>query len=133
MKKFRMYSGLKLCSKLFCNLCKHNDIIRHEQWLRLLNITTYHKSLNKTIMERVGCMILCVRVPQVFQAKNIVNISYLMDIFPSTTLNMKTFWEIQSCHSLYLKILKIFGYITYAYIRQKNQNQWLLNACFYIL
>lgn len=53
MKRFKTNNGLEFCSKLL-NTCKENDLVER---------------FDKTILERVRCMLLSARVSNVFGLK----------------------------------------------------------------
>ena len=73
---------------------------------------------NRTILERVRCMLLSAGLPKIFLAEAAMTVVYLINKCPLTTLNFKTPEEIWFGHPPSLKQLKVFGCVAYAHIRQ---------------
>ena len=118
IKKLRTNNGLEYCSRDFEVFCKSKGIARH----RTITYTPQQNGLggrmNKTLTERVICMLLNTGLFKGFWAKAVTTATYLINISPSSILSFKTPQEIWSRKPLDLSNLRIFGCPAYAHVKQ---------------
>lgn len=73
---------------------------------------------NRTILERVRCMLVSVGLKKVFWTEVVVSASYLINRCPSIALRMNKPEEVWLGHPLNLDRLRVFGCVVYDHIRQ---------------
>lgn len=76
------------------------------------------EKMNKTILERVRCMLLTANLPKSLWGEAVNTTAYLINRCPSTALNFKVPEEIWSGVASNFKNIKVFGCVAYAYISQ---------------
>jgi len=130
IKRFHTDNGLEFCFESFNAFCKENDIARH----RIVAGTPQQNGLairfNRTILEKVRCMLLSAGLPKIFSAEAAMTVVYLINKCPSTTLNFKTPEEFWSGHPPSLKQLKVFRRVAYAHIRQDKLEPRVVKCIF---
>jgi len=107
IKRFRTNNGLEFCSEPFNAFCKENGIARHRTVAGTLQQNGLAERFNRTILERVRCMLLSAGLPKIFWVEAAMTAIYLINKCPSTDLNFKTPKEIWSGHPSSLKQLKL--------------------------
>lgn len=73
---------------------------------------------NRTILERVRCMLSNSKLPKVFWGEAVNTTTYLINRSPSLALNLKTPQEIWSGKPPNLNYLRVFGCSAYAHVKQ---------------
>ena len=76
--------------------------------------------MNKTILERVRCMLIFSGLPKTFWAEATVTACYLINRCPSSAIGFKTPIEVWTGHPAKYETLRTFGCIVYAHIRQEK-------------
>jgi len=85
---------------------------------------------NKTILERVRCMLSHVNLPKSFWAKVVSTTIYCTNRSPSTAIGFKTPHEAWSGMKVDYSELKTFGYIAYAHLKQDKLEPRALKCIF---
>src|SRR3954465_3159116 len=85
---------------------------------------------NRTILERVRCMLTSAGLTKVFWVEAVSTATYLINRCPSTALDMKTPEEVWSGHPPDLDKLRVFGCVAYAHIRQDKVEPRALKCMF---
>ena len=83
MKRLRIDNGLEYFSEQFNKFCVKEGIARH----KIVKGTPHQNSLaermNRTILERVRCMIINVSLPKAFWGEAVATTIYLINRCPS--------------------------------------------------
>lgn len=95
-----------------------SSIARHKTTAGTPRQNGLAERFNRTILERVRCMLVSARLKKVFCAESAVTAAYLINRSPSIALGMKTPKEGWSRLLPNLDRLRVFGYLEYAHIRQ---------------
>ena len=105
-------------------------IARHKSVARTPQQNGLAERFNRTILEKVRCMLSSATAPKTFWAEAMTTPCFLINRCPSTTLNMKKSKEVWSGHPLTYNRLRVFAYVTYAHIRQDKLEpkalKWIL-------
>ena len=118
VKRLRSDNGLEFCSAEFNNFCRDNGIVRHRTTVGTPQQNGLAERFNRTILERVRCMLVGASLPKVFWAEAVMTAGYLINRCPSTALGMKTPEEVWSGRPADYERLRVFGCSAYAHIRQ---------------
>lgn len=89
-KRLRIYNGLEFYIDEFNIYCAMFWVARHKTVAGTPQQNGLAERINRTIIERVRCMLVSARLKKVFPAEAIVIATYLINRCPSTTLGMKT-------------------------------------------
>ena len=116
VKRLMTDNGLEYCSKEFDGFCKEKWIIRHKTVRHTPQQNGLAERMNKTLVEKVMCMLFSANLLKHFWADAVTTAVYLINRSPSTTLNFKTPQEVWSGKTLDLSNLRIFGSPTCAHI-----------------
>lgn len=114
----RTDNDLELCNEAFNSFCVASGIVSHNTTAGTPQQNGLIERYNRTILERVRCMLTSDGLKKVFWAEVIWTTTYLINRCPSTVLDMKTLEEIWLGHPPDLEKLRVFGCIAYAHIRQ---------------
>ncbi|KAH9687674.1 hypothetical protein KPL70_014852 [Citrus sinensis] len=118
LKKLRTDNGLEFCNQPFDNFCANEGIARH----RTVRMTPQQNGLaermNKTLTERVRCMLIQSKLPKTLWAEILLTACYLVNLSPSTGINFKTPFEMWSGKTADYGILKAFGCPAYIHVSQ---------------
>ena len=90
LRRLRADNGLEYCSKEFEGFCKSKGIARHRTVTYTPQQNGLAKRMNRTLIERVRCMLLNANLSKGFWAKTVTTIAYLINRSPSSTLGFKT-------------------------------------------
>ena len=74
--------------------------------------------MNKTILERVRCMLLSANLPKSFWGEAVNTVVYLINRCPSVSLNFRVLEEVWCGVLPDYSNLKVFGCMAYAHISQ---------------
>ncbi|KZV56298.1 hypothetical protein F511_00295 [Dorcoceras hygrometricum] len=118
IKKLRTDNGLEYCSTEFKDFCKQEGIVRHYTVPNTPQQNGLAERMNRTILERVRCMLADSGLPRMFWAEAVVTASYLINRCPSTALEFKTPQEVWTGHRPDFSNLRAFGCTAFAHIRQ---------------
>ena len=86
MKCLRTDNGLEFCSDEFNTLCKKEGIVRH----RTPQQNGVVKRMNRTLMEKVRCILSNAQLSKSFWAKAASTTCYLINRSPSVAIEKKT-------------------------------------------
>lgn len=118
MKYFRTDNGLEFLSKEFEDFCKKKGIKRHKTVPRNPQQNGVAERLNRTLLERVRCMLLGSGVPKKFWAEAVTTAAKLLNKCPSAAIKQETpnsrwYGRVEDYSNL-----RIFGCCAYAHIKQ---------------
>ncbi|KAH9684692.1 DNA (cytosine-5)-methyltransferase [Citrus sinensis] len=116
--RLRSDNGLEYCSKEFEDFCKSKGIARHRTVTYTPQQNGLVERMNRTIIERVRCMLLNTNLSKGFWAEVVTTAAYLINRSPSSALGFKTPQELWSGKPPDLTNLRIFGCPAYAHIKQ---------------
>ncbi|KAH9648352.1 hypothetical protein KPL70_025549 [Citrus sinensis] len=118
VKKLRIDNGLEFCNQQFSSYCANEGIARH----KTVRLTPQHNGLaeriNRTLMDKVRCMLVQAKLPKGLWAKTLLTTNYLVSLSPSAALDFKTPFEIWHGKPASYVNLKVFGCPTYAHVNQ---------------
>lgn len=86
--------------------------------------------MNRTLLERVSCLILNAGLPKTFWGEALATATYLKNRSPSSTINFKTPMELWSGTPADYAHLRIFGCLAYAHIKQDKLEPRALRCIF---
>lgn len=130
IKRFRTDNGLEFCSEEFDRFCKKNGIDMHKTIRGTPQQNELAERMNRTVMERVKCLLSNVDCSAYFWDEAVMTFAYLINRSPSTTIRTKTQEEMWSGHPLCLENLKVFEYVAYAHINQGKLKRRALECMF---
>lgn len=116
VKRLITDNGLEYCNNEFDEFCKRHGIIRHKTVMNTPQQNRFAEMMNRTLVEKVRCMLLSSNLSKHFWAKVVVTVACLINRSPSSALEFKTPQEVWSGKPPDLNNLKIFGCPAYAYI-----------------
>ena len=90
VKKIRTNNGLEYFSKQFNKLCADEGIARHKTVRGTPQENGLAERMNRTILERVRCMIINVGLPKSFWGEAVAIACYLINRCPSQAIGLKT-------------------------------------------
>ena len=90
IKRLRTDNGLEFCSKEFNNLCKAEGTVRHLTVPGTPQQNGVAERMNRTIMEKVRCMISNAKLDKSFWAEAASTACYLINRSPNTAIEKKT-------------------------------------------
>uniref|UniRef100_A0A803NKV9 Integrase catalytic domain-containing protein n=1 Tax=Cannabis sativa TaxID=3483 RepID=A0A803NKV9_CANSA len=99
-------------------LCKKEGIARHKTVRKTPQRNGLAERFNRTILERVMCIVLGVGLPKEFWAVVVSTTAYLICLL--TTLDFKMPDEVQSGKPMSYERLKVFRCVCYAHIRMRK-------------
>ncbi|KAH9655560.1 Integrase catalytic domain-containing protein [Citrus sinensis] len=118
IKRLRTDNGLEYCSKEFEDFCKYKGIARHRTVTYTPQQNGLAERMNRTIIERVRCMLLNANLSKGFWAEVVTTAAYLINRSPSSALGFKTPQELWSGKPPDLRNLRIFGCPAYTHLKQ---------------
>ncbi|KAG8485491.1 hypothetical protein CXB51_021304 [Gossypium anomalum] len=102
-------NGLEFCSDEFNRLCKSEGIVRHLTVRHTPQQNGVAERMNRTIMEKVRCMLSNANLPKSFWAEAASTACFLINRSPSVAIEKKTPQEVWSGNPANYSDLKIFG------------------------
>ncbi|KAG8501441.1 hypothetical protein CXB51_003771 [Gossypium anomalum] len=109
IKYLRTDNGLEFCSDEFNRLCKSEGIVRHLTVRHTPQQNGVAERMNRTIMEKVRCMLSNANLPKSFWAEAASTACFLINRSPSVSIEKKTPQEVWSSNPANYSDLKIFG------------------------
>ena len=85
---------------------------------------------NRTILERVRCMLIHAKLPKAFWAEAVMTACYLINRCPSTAIELKTPMQLWTSHPVNYNWLKVFGCTAYAHVKQGKLDARALKCIF---
>ena len=101
---------LEFCSDEFNTLCKKEGIVRHRTIRHTSQQNSVAERMNRTLMEKVRCMLSNAELPNSFWVKAASTACYLINRSPSVAIEV---WS--GSPTTYLA-LKIFGWLAYSHV-----------------
>ena len=90
IKFLRTDNGLEFCNTEFDRMCKESGITRHKTVPYTPQQNGVAERMNRTILDKVRCMMLSSGVPKSFWGEAVVTACYLINLTPSAALNGDT-------------------------------------------
>ncbi|KAG8501480.1 hypothetical protein CXB51_003989 [Gossypium anomalum] len=115
-KYLRTDNGLEFCSDEFNRLCKSEGTVRHLTVRHTPQQNGVAERMNRTIMEKVRCMLSNANLPKSFWAEAASTACFLINRSPSVAIEKKTPQEVWSGNPANYSDLKIFGCPAYAHV-----------------
>ncbi|KAG8489027.1 hypothetical protein CXB51_017119 [Gossypium anomalum] len=116
IKYLRTDNGLEFCSDEFNRLCKSEGIMRYLTVRHTPQQNGVAERMNRTIMEKVRCMLSNANLPKSFWAEAASTACFLINRSPSVAIEKKTPQEVWSGNPANYSDLKIFGCPAYAHV-----------------
>ncbi|KAG8489513.1 hypothetical protein CXB51_017534 [Gossypium anomalum] len=116
IKYLRTDNGLEFCSDEFNRLCKSEGIVRHLTVRHTPQQNGVAERMNRTIMEKVRCMLSNANLPKSFWAEAASTACFLINRSPSVAIEKETPQEVWSGNPANYSDLKIFGCPAYAHV-----------------
>lgn len=117
MKCLRTDNGLEYCNKKFDEFCKAAGIKRHRTCSYTPQQNGVSERMNRTIMERVRCMLAESGMEEKFWAEAASTAVYLINRSPSLAIDYKLPEELWSGSKPGLKHLRRFGCAAYVHTK----------------
>ncbi|KAH9668238.1 hypothetical protein KPL70_021339 [Citrus sinensis] len=118
VKKLRTDNGLEFCNQQFGSYCANEGIMRHRTVKNTPQQNGLAERMNRTLMEKVRCMLIQSRLPKSLWAEVLMTASYLVNLSPSSALDFKTPFEMWHGKPASYEGLRAFGCSAYAHIKQ---------------
>ena len=116
VKKLRTDNGLEFCNHEFDKFCKENGIARHLTIPGTPQQNGLAERMNRTLLERVRCMLATSGMPKKFWGEAVSTAAYLINRCPSSAIQMKTPMEMWSGTKPEYEDLKVFGSLVYSHV-----------------
>ncbi|KAL5547642.1 hypothetical protein UlMin_002873 [Ulmus minor] len=113
LKKLRTDNGLEFLNYEFDQFCKDEGIVRHKTVPYTPQQNGLAERMNRTLLERVRCMLLEGGVPRRFWGEAVNTAPYLVNRCPSSALDFKTPEEMWTGHPPKFDNLRVFGCVAY--------------------
>ena len=120
VKRLRTDNGLEYCSGLYNDYCTQKWMARQHTVGGTPQQNGLAERFNKTILERVRCMLSVSGLPKTFWAEAVKTACYLINRCPSSAIQFKTPQEVWSGKPPKYDNLKIFGCVAYAHVKQSK-------------
>ena len=130
IKRLRTDNGLEFCYEEFERYCKDAGIVRHRTTAGTPQQNGLAERFNRTVLERIRCMLISAGLPKVFWAEVVITAAFLMNRCPSIALSFKTPEEVWSSHPPDYSKLRVFGCSAYAHIIQDKLKLRALKCIF---
>lgn len=118
VKKLRTDNGLEFCNQQFNSYCANEGIARHKTVRLTPQQNGLAERMNRTLMDKVRCMLVQAKLPKGLWAETLLTASYLVNLSPSAALDFKTPFEIWHGKPASYVNLKVFGCPAYAHVNQ---------------
>ncbi|KAK4404512.1 Retrovirus-related Pol polyprotein from transposon TNT 1-94 [Sesamum angolense] len=109
LKVLRTHNGLELCNQSFSNLCDECGIKRHKTNPYTPQQNGVAERMNRTLLEKVRCMLISSGLPKSFWGETLVTAAYLINRSPSVPLNGKIPESVWTGHTVDISSLRVFG------------------------
>ncbi|WVZ06123.1 hypothetical protein V8G54_019469 [Vigna mungo] len=117
LKCLRTDNGLEFVSEEFNGFCKEKGIRRHRTVVGTPQQNGLAERMNRTILERVRCMLLGSGLSKAFWGEAANTAVYLINRSPSSALNFKTPMEVWSGRPADYSHLRVFGSLALSHVR----------------
>ncbi|KAL0286870.1 UNVERIFIED_CONTAM: Retrovirus-related Pol polyprotein from transposon TNT 1-94 [Sesamum angustifolium] len=109
LKVLRTDNGLEFCNQSFSNLCDECGIKRHKTNPYTPQQNGVAERMNRTLLEKVRCMLISSGLPKSFWGETLVTAAYLINRSPSVPLNGKIPESVWTGHAVDISSLRVFG------------------------
>lgn len=130
LKHLRTDNGLEFVSSEFNDFCKARGITRHMTVKHTPQQNGVAERMNRTLLERVRCMLISAGLPKTFWGEAISTAAYLINRSPSSAIDLKTPAEKWYGKPADYKNLRVFGCQAYAHIKQDKLEPRALKCIF---
>ncbi|GJX10003.1 retrovirus-related pol polyprotein from transposon TNT 1-94 [Tanacetum coccineum] len=120
IKKLRTDNGLEFCNWEFEQLCIESGIARHLTVAGTPQHNGVAERMNKTLMDKVRCLLIQSGLPKTFWAEATCTATYLINRSLLRAIEKKTHMEMWSGHLTDYGILRIFGCVAYPHDKQSK-------------
>ncbi|WVZ13024.1 hypothetical protein V8G54_017554 [Vigna mungo] len=117
LKCLRTDNRLEFVSEEFNGFCKEKGIRRHRTVVGTPQQNGLAERMNRTILERVRCMLLGSGLSKAFWGEAANTVVYLINRSPSSALNFKTPMEVWSGRPADYSHLRVFSSLAFAHVR----------------
>ncbi|KAK9078793.1 hypothetical protein SSX86_002851 [Deinandra increscens subsp. villosa] len=118
LKKLRTDNGLEFCNSQFDQFCKEFGVIRNHTVPGTPQQNGLVERMNRTLLNKVRCMLHSSGLPKSFWAEAVVTATYLVNRSPSTAIEMKTPMEMWTGAKQDYSTLRVFGTVAYAHVKE---------------
>lgn len=123
---------LEYYSNQFNSYFNLEGIVRHQTIKSTPQQNGLTERFNRTILERIRCMLTTTKLFKVFQAEEVKTACYLINLCPLVALGFKTPQQVWSGHASSYEGLKIFGSCAaYAHVKQDKLEPQALKTIYY--
>lgn len=130
IKCLRTDNGLEYCNSQFDTLCKEAGIKRHKTCTYTPQQNGVSERMNRTIMEKVRCMLSESGMEERLWAEAASTAVYLINRSPNSSVNFRLPEEIWSGVKPDLSNLKRFGCTAYVHVRQSKTSPRAVKGSF---
>ena len=130
IKVLRTDNGLEFVSEQFNEFCRKIGIKRHKTVPHTPQQNGLVERMNRTILERVRCMLLSAGLPKAFWGEAANTTAYLINRCPSSALGFKTPMEAWSGEPPDYSKLKVFGSLAFAHVKQGKLDARVVKCVF---
>ena len=99
-------------------MCNESGIVGHLTALGNPKQNGFAEKMNKTLLERVRCMLFHAKLPKSFWGEVVSTTAYVLNRSPSAAIEFKTPYERWSGHKPSLDHHRVFGCLAYAHVKQ---------------
>ncbi|GJU96176.1 retrovirus-related pol polyprotein from transposon TNT 1-94 [Tanacetum coccineum] len=118
IKKLRTDNGLEFCEESFNALCRKYGIARHHTLVRTPQQNGIAERMNRTIMEKVRCMLSHANLDKDFWVEAATTASYLINRSPHRSLDGNIPEILWSGNSVDYSNLRVFGCPVYVHVNE---------------
>ncbi|CAM8916933.1 unnamed protein product [Rhodiola kirilowii] len=130
IKRLRTDNGLEYLDKEFLDFCKCCGIAKHHTVAGTPQQNGLAERYNRTILERVRCLMLQSGMPKSFWAEAANTACYLINRCPSAAIDFNTPMKMWSSHPVDYNLLRIFGCCAYAHVKRDKLEPRALKCVF---
>ncbi|GJY27089.1 retrovirus-related pol polyprotein from transposon TNT 1-94 [Tanacetum coccineum] len=118
IKKLRTYNGLEFGRESFNALCRKYSIARHHTLVRMPQQNGVAERMNRTIMEKVRCMLSYANLDKDFWVEAVTTATYLINCSPHRSLDGNIPEILWSGNSVDYSNLRVFGCPVYVHVNE---------------
>ncbi|GJZ24612.1 retrovirus-related pol polyprotein from transposon TNT 1-94 [Tanacetum coccineum] len=118
IKKLRTDNGLEFCGESFNALCRKYGIARHHTLVRTPQQNGVAERMNRTIMEKVRCMLSHANLDKDFWVEAATTATYLINRSPHRSLDGNIPEILWSGNSVDYSNLRVFGCPVYVHVNE---------------
>lgn len=115
IKILRTDNGLEFCNNEFNDFCKDHGIVRHRTVIHTPQQNDMAERINITLLNEVGCMLLCSGLLKMFWGETVMTTAYLINRSPTSALNFVVPKVVWSNNYVNYSYVKVFGRAAYVH------------------